>query len=278
MSRSCEGWVDLHGSGLSFFIVCASGFEKASTNLGQKDVGYLYSVNVSYTALRCTKSHLAFSHTSGLHSDTLPQHLEIPSLLLLLHLGLPLLQHLIHNAKLQRLTRIHKIVPLHILFNLLERPRLGQMPLIYPIQLVPHPQDLLCMVRDIARLPTIPPARLVDHHPAVRQNVPLPRGPTRQQQRAHRRRLPHADGRHRAPDVVHRVVDGHARGDGAPRRVYVQGYGLRGVVGFEEEELRGYGGGHGVVDFAVERDDALGEEAREDVRGFPAAGLGGVLE
>ena len=74
-----------------------------------------------------------------------------------------------------------------------------------------------------------------------------------------------ADGGHRRSDVGHCVVDCEARGDGAAGGVYVEGYGARGGVGFEEEELRDDGGGGGVVDGAVETDDSFAEEAREDV-------------
>jgi hypothetical protein len=197
-----------------------------------------------------------------------------PSLLLLLHL--PLRKHLVHDAELERLLGIHEVVPLHVLFNLLERPRLRQVPLVYLVQLVPHAQYLLCVVRDVARLPAVPAARLVDHDPAVRQDVALAGAPAGQQQRAHGRGLPHADGGDGAADVVHGVVDGHAGGDGAAGGVYVQGDGFGGVVGLEEEQLGSDGGGHGVVYFAVEADDALREEAREDVRRLPAAGLGGA--
>lgn len=107
----------------------------------------------------------------------------------------------------------------------------------------------------------------------MREYVPLSGTPTRQEERTHRGGLPHADGGDWTPDVVHGVVNGHAGGNGAAGRVYIQRDRLRGVVGFEEEELRGDRGGHGVVDLTVEANDAFGEQAREDVRGFPAAGL-----
>ena len=85
--------------------------------------------------------------------------------------------------------------------------------------------------------------------------------------------MAHADGVDGARYVVHGVVDGHAGCDGATWGIYVEVYLLGGRVGFEEEELGGDHGGHGVVDLAIEGDDALGEEAGEDVGGFPAASL-----
>jgi hypothetical protein len=59
-----------------------------------------------------------------------------------------------------------------------------------------------------------------------------------QQQRAHRGGLADAQGRDRAADELHRVVDRHARRHHATGRVDVEGDFLLGVLGFEEEQLR----------------------------------------
>ena len=82
------------------------------------------------------------------------------------------------------------------------------------------------------------------------------------------------DCRDRGADVLHRVVDREPRGDAAAGGVYVQGDGFGGVVGFEEEQLRYYGGGQDFFDFAVQADYALFQQAREDVAGLDAAGDG----
>jgi len=169
----------------------------------------------------------------------------------------PPIQNLIHNPHLLRLLRPHKLIPLHQPLNLLNTMLPRQMPLINPIQLLPHPQYLLGMNRNIARLPEIPPGRLMHHHTAVRQAETLPRRAPAQQQRAHRGCLTHAGGGDGGGDVGHGVVDGEAGGDGAAGRVDVEGYGAFGGVGFEEEELRYYARGGGFVYGAVEADDAF---------------------
>jgi len=52
---------------------------------------------------------------------------------------------------------------------------LRQMLLVNPIQLPPYPQNLLGMNRNIARLPEVPPGRLMHHDTRMRQAEPLPR-------------------------------------------------------------------------------------------------------
>lgn len=54
--------------------------------------------------------------------------------------------------------------------------------------------------------------RLVHHDARVGQAAPVAQLSGSQQQRRHGRRLAHADGGHRAADVLHGVVDGQARG------------------------------------------------------------------
>lgn len=76
---------------------------------------------------------------------------------------------------------------------------------------------------------------------------------------------------HRRVDVSHRIVDCEPGRDGAARRVDVQRDRLRRRVGFEEEELRNDGRGEGIVDLAIEADDALLEQLGEDV------GCGGLV-
>jgi hypothetical protein len=57
----------------------------------------------------------------------------------------------------------------------------SQMPQINPIQLPPHPQNLLRVYRHIRRRPKVPPTRLMQHNTAVRQREPLPWTSSRQQ-------------------------------------------------------------------------------------------------
>ena len=120
--------------------------------------------------------------------------------------------------------------------------RLGQMPLINPIQLLPHPQNLLRMDRNVARLAKIPARRLVHHDARVWQAEALSRGAAAEEQGAHGGGLADAGGGDGGGDVGHSVVDGEASGDGAAGGVDVEVDGFFGGVGFEEEELGDDGG------------------------------------
>lgn len=73
------------------------------------------------------------------------------------------------------------------------------------------------------------------------------------------------DGRHRGLDVLHCVVDGEASRHATTGRVDVEIDVFGRVLGFEEKELGDDGGRCGLFDLAVEADDALFQEAREDV-------------
>jgi hypothetical protein len=123
--------------------------------------------------------------------------------------------------------------------------------------------------------PCAPPERLVDHHARVRQRVALAHGACRQQQRAHARRLADAHGADVRLDELHGVVDRHARGDDATRRVDVQVDVLVGILGLQEQQLRHDHIGHVVVDRPpTQEDHALLQQARVDVVGaLAAAGL-----
>lgn len=91
----------------------------------------------------------------------------------------------------------------------------------------------------------------------MREAKPLLGGAAAEQQRAHRCSLPDAGGAHGRRYIGHGVVDGEAGGDATARAVDVElNRFLRGV-GFEEQELGHDGGGDGLVDSAVEADDAL---------------------
>ena len=141
----------------------------------------------------------------------------------------------------------------------------GQMPPVNLIQLLPDPQNLLCVNRDIARLPEKPARRLMHHDTAMGQREPLLGRASAKDQTPHRGRLAHTHGRHGRGNVHHGVVDGESCGDGAAGGVDVEVDGGGGLVAFEEEELRDDGGGEGVVYGAVEADYTLGKEAGEDV-------------
>ena len=99
----------------------------------------------------------------------------------------------------------------------------------------------------------------------MREALAFPRGAAAEEEGAHGGGLPEADGLDFRLDVLHGVVDGEAGGDRAAGGVDVEADGLLGVVGFEVEE-HGDDGGRGlVVDGALQHDDALFEQAREDI-------------
>src|SRR3546814_1381637 len=73
--------------------------------------------------------------------------------------------------------------------------------------------------------------------PRIRQRDAHPRLAGREQEAAHRRGLADADGAHTRADVLHRVVDRHARRDDPARRVDVHIDVLLRIFRFEEQEL-----------------------------------------
>ena len=109
--------------------------------------------------------------------------------------------------------------------------------------------------------------RLVDHDLAVGQRVAHALLPGSQQ------KCPHAGGpahAHRADgrgDVTHGVVDGQTGGHGAAGRIDVQVDLLLRILGFQEQELGADKGGHSVVHFAAQQDDAILEQAGINIVG-----------
>src|SRR5213594_5151931 len=114
----------------------------------------------------------------------------------------------------------------------------------------------------------------MDQDPGVRQREAFALGTGAEQERAHRRRLPHADGGDGRLDVLHRVVDGDARRHRAAGGVDVELDVLVGILGLQEEHLGDDQVGDLVLDVGREEDDPLLEEPGEDVvRPLPARGL-----
>ena len=123
--------------------------------------------------------------------------------------GLLLDEHVVDEAVLLGLVGAHEVVALGVGLDALDRlPGVLDQEL---VQLVARPQDLLGVDVDVGRLAREAAQRLVDHDARVRQRVALALGAGREQERAHRGRLPHADGRHVGAHVLHGVVDRHAR-------------------------------------------------------------------
>jgi hypothetical protein len=119
-------------------------------------------------------------------------------------------------------------------------------------------------------MPREPPLRLVDHDPRVGQRHAHARLARREQEAAHRGGLADAHGADLGLDVLHGVVDRHAGGDHAARRVDVHRDVLR-VLALEEQQLGDDQRGHLVLDLAGDEHDPLAQQPAEDVEAALAA-------
>ena len=90
----------------------------------------------------------------------------------------------------------------------------------------------------------------------------------RKEETAHGRRLPDAYGADFRTDILHRVVDRHARSDHTTRRVDIHPDVFLRIVRFEKQQLRGNDGGHIVLHFARHENDPFAQKPRKNV---PAA-------
>src|SRR5437773_1197114 len=133
------------------------------------------------------------------------------------------------------------------------------------VQLLARAKDLLGVDLDVSRLALHSSPRLVDEDVRVRQRIALALRAAREQHRGHRVRHADADGRHRRPDVLHRVVDREARGDVAAGAVDVERDLLFGVLGLQEQQLRHHEVGDLVVDRSADEDDPVLQQPGVDV-------------
>ncbi len=132
-------------------------------------------------------------------------------------------------------------------------------------------QDLLGVQHDVGCLALEPAGRLVQHDARVGQREPHVLVSRREQQRAHRRGLPDAEGGNGRPHELHGVVDRQPRCHHPAGRVDVHRDLFLRIVGLQEQELGNHQRGHHVLDRTADEDDALLQEAREDVIGALAA-------
>jgi len=178
-------------------------------------------------------------------------------------------EDVVHEAVVPGLLRAHPVVAVGVVLDLVDAlVGVEGQDLVEPL-LQPH--DLLGLDLDVGGLSLGPAHRLVDHDPRVGQAGAPAVLPGREQHRAHRGGEPDADRRHGRVHVLHRVVDPEAAVDDAARRVDVQVDFLLRRLALEVEEL----GDREVRDLVVDRrpdeDDALLQEAAEDVVGPLAA-------
>ena len=121
----------------------------------------------------------------------------------------PPIKNLVNNSHFQRFTCAHKVISLHQLLDLVQRPLLvpGQMALVDLIQLATHAQDLLGVDGDIGGLSEVPAGGLMDHDRGMGETVTFARMAATEKEGAHGGCLADADGAYGGCDVGHCVVD-----------------------------------------------------------------------
>ena len=112
----------------------------------------------------------------------------------------------------------------------------------------------------------------MDHDLRVGQGQTLALRPRRQQESAHAGRQPNADGGHVTLDILHGVIDGHARGHRAAGAVDVELDLLVRILALQIQQLGHHQGGGGVVDLLRQENDAVVEQTGKNVIGPLATG------
>ena len=173
------------------------------------------------------------------------------------------LYNLIDDAVIDRLLRRHEEIAVAILLDLV----LGLIAVLRNVRVedLPNEQNLLGLDLNVGRLSLRAAEGLVDHNSRVGQSAALALGAGTEEEGAHRRGHAEADGRHVAGDVLHGVVDGHAGRDGTARAVDVEGDVGLGILVGQIQELSDENVGHLIVDALAEEEDAILEEAGDDV-------------
>src|SRR5579872_97677 len=181
------------------------------------------------------------------------------------HVGLgPFADDVVNNTVFLPLLRAHDVVPFGVILDTLQG--LTGVVRQYLVEALAGAQQLPGVNIDIRRLAAqaLHP-RLMNKDAGIGEGVPLPLGAGREQHGGHRRRLPDAVGRHVRLDELHRVVDRHAGRHDAARAVDVQQDVPIGVLGLQKQHLRDHQIGDVVVDGRADEDDAVLQQAREDV-------------
>ena len=173
------------------------------------------------------------------------------------------LHNLIDDAVIDRLLRRHEEIAIAILLDLV----LGLIAVLRNVRVedLPNEQNLLGLDLNVGRLSLRTAEGLVDHNSRVGQSAALALGAGTEEEGAHRRGHAEADGRHVAGDVLHGVVNGHAGRDGTARAVDVEGDVGLGILVGQIQELSDEDVGHLIVDALAEEEDAILEEAGDDV-------------
>src|SRR4029077_15558911 len=170
----------------------------------------------------------------------------------------------VDQAPVLRLFRRHEEVAFHRAFHVLDLPLavLG----VDARDLLALAKDLLGVDLDVRRLALDALGeRLVDEDLGVGQGHAHARVAARKKDRRAARGETRAQRGDLGTDVLHRVVYRQRRGERSARAVVVDLDVLLGSLVLQEQELRGHGARHVVVDDAAHEDDAVPEETRIDV-------------
>ena len=111
----------------------------------------------------------------------------------------------------------------------------------------------------------------MNHDAGVGKGITLPFRTRRQQEGPHRRRHPHADRLHVGLDELHRVINAEAGVDTAAGAVDVKRDVFVRIFAFQEKKLRDYEIRAFVVDFTGQKDDAVAQQARINIKAALAA-------
>ena len=114
----------------------------------------------------------------------------------------------------------------------------------------------------------------MNHNLRVGQRHPLALGARAEQESTHGGGHAHGDGGHITLDVLHGVVDGHARSDAAAGAVDIELDILVGILSLQVEQLGHNQAGSGVVDLLRQEDDAVVQQTGKNIiAALAAAGL-----
>lgn len=128
-------------------------------------------------------------------------------------------------------------------------------------------KDFLGLNANIGRLALGSAQRLVNHDPGVGQAVSFPFCSGSKQNGSHAGGLSDAVGVHLTADVLHRVVNGQARGDVTAWGVNIDADVFFGVLHLQEEKLSDDRVGHAVINRRANEDNPIFEEAGVDIVG-----------
>lgn len=113
---------------------------------------------------------------------------------------------------------------------------------------------------------TLSPATwLVNHHPTVWKDAALSFCASAKKKSSHTAGLSQTDRSDIRRDVVHRIIDAHACGDGSARTHDVHGNVLLGIALSQEEKLRADDSSKCISDWFAKPDDTVLHDIRENV-------------